>query len=311
MRSLVRHLQIDPCDGSFGFETEGMRLPQRAKGASEPRYELIDRRTRVRADLLEPQSNIAALAATEIIPRLALLHCELPGGGKAVAVRSAAERISNFAQLVLRPDSLLAEHLVSGLIARGLSMEQLFLDLYEPVARRLGHMWDNDECDFVDVTRGMGRLQRLVATMECKFGAPALARRSILMSTMPGEQQHSFGIAIVEKLLETWGWRVRCERPASLDQILDILENNWIAVVGLSVSRTNGLETLAWSISQIRRHSRNSAIGIMVGGPALYDHPEFAATVGADATARNASLAVLAAEKLFSLETRRRKTIHR
>ena len=52
-------------------------------------------------------------------------------------------------------------------------------------------------------------------------------------------------------------------------------------------------------------------MGVMVGGPALYDQPELAAIVGADATARNASLAVLAAEKLFNLEARRRGTIRR
>jgi methanogenic corrinoid protein MtbC1 len=285
-----------------------MSLPERAK--KEPKYGLIGRRTFFRSDPLEPQSNIAALVATKIIPRLALLHLEGLKGGKAVVVRFDAEDISNFARAVLRPDSLVADRQVSDLIALGLSKEQVFLDLFEPVARRLGHMWDNDECDLVDVTIGMGRLQRLLSTMES--GAPApLAKRSILMSTMPGEQQHSFGIAIVEKSLEAWGWRVRCERPASIDQIIDIIENNWIAVVGLSVSRTNGLETLARSISQIRRHSRNSAVGIMVGGPSLYDQPELAATIGADATARNASLAVLAAEKLFSREARRRRSIHR
>ena len=287
-----------------------MSLPERAK--KEPKYGLIGRRTFFRSDPLEPQSNIAALVATKIIPRLALLHLEVPKGGKVVVLRSGVEDIANFARAVLRPDSLVAERQVSDLIARGLSLEQVFLDLFEPVARRLGHMWDNDECDFVDVMRGMGCLQRLLATMDLNCGPPALlAERSILMSTMPGEQQHSFGISIVEKLLEAWGWRVRCERPASIDQILDIIENNWISVVGLSVGRTNGLETLARSISKIRRHSRNSAVGIMVGGPALCDQPELAATVGADTTARNASLAVLAAQELFSLQAPRRKPIHR
>jgi methanogenic corrinoid protein MtbC1 len=279
---MVGPFQRDPCDGTFGFETEVMGLPERA--------------------------TIADLVATEITPQLSLLHLEVPRAGEAVVLRSRAEDISIFAQLVLRQDSLGAELQVSDLISSGHSMEQVFLDLFEPTARRLGQMWDNDECDFVDVTRGMGRLQRLLATMVCNSGAPApIGKRSILMSTIPGEQQHSFGIAIVERLLESWGWQVRCERPGSIDQILDIVENNWIAVVGLSASRTNGQETLAQLISKIRGHSQNSAIGVMVGGPALYDQPGLAATVGADATARNASLAVLAAEKLFKLEDRRRK----
>jgi methanogenic corrinoid protein MtbC1 len=272
----------------------------------------MDRKTLAGDRLLESQSSVAAVIGTEILPRLEMLHLEVPGGVEAMVPCTGADDIANFTKLVLIPDSLGAERHVADLIARGFSMEQVFLDLFEPVARLLGQMWDNDDCDFMDVTRGMCCLQRLLGTMECNSGAPALlAKRSILTSTMPGEQQHSFGIAIVEKMLEAWGWRLRRERPTSADQILQILENNWIAVVGLSVSTLKGLETLARLITQIRSHSRNPSIGVMVGGPALYDEPGLAATVGADATARNAALAVLAAEKLFKLEAARHGKIRR
>jgi hypothetical protein len=43
---------------------------------------------------------------------------------------------------------------------RGLFMKTLYMELLEPTARYLGEMWNKDDCDFVDVTIGVGRLQK-------------------------------------------------------------------------------------------------------------------------------------------------------
>ena len=116
--------------------------------------------------------------------------------------------------------------------------ERIFVELFEFAARRLGGLWDNDECDFWDVASGMARLHLLLTTMECDLEARSLSdERSILMSTMPGSR-HSFGVAVVEKLLTSWGWRVEAQRPESMDQILGVVSGHPFAVIGLSMSRT-------------------------------------------------------------------------
>jgi methanogenic corrinoid protein MtbC1 len=65
-----------------------------------------------------------------------------------------------------------------------------------------------------------------------------------------------------------------------------------------SASQLGGL---ADTITKLRAKSLNSAIGIMVGGPAFTENPRLADEVGADATAPNAPAAVLVAQKLFDL----------
>ena len=251
-------------------------------------------------DFSERMGSLAAIISSEIAPRLSLLHATLSTPDGDIAPNFNAEELRRFARLVLDPDASVARRHVTHLREHGLSTEHILVELFEPVARRLGEMWDDDECDLMDVANGMGRLHFLLATMDCDFDARVVAfkERSILMSTMPGSQ-HSFGIAVVEKLLTAWGWQVRSERPRSMDQILDAVRDHPIAVVGLSVSRTDELGSLARAVSRIRRFSKNSAIGVMVGGPALCAKPEMAATVGADATAANGLLAILAAQKLF------------
>jgi methanogenic corrinoid protein MtbC1 len=52
-------------------------------------------------------------------------------------------------------------------------------------------------------------------------------------------------------------------------------------------------------IAELRRHSKNRRIGIMVGGPMFAANPNLAIEIGADATAVNAPAAVIVAQRLF------------
>ena len=183
-------------------------------------------------------------------------------------------------------------------------MEGLFVNLLEPTARHLGRMWDNDECDFVDVTFGVARLQQLLSMFNCSFSVPAfIEKRRVCIMTIAAEK-HSFGVSMVEKFLHAGGWRVHSERGVVLGQIPSLMMTEWFAVAGLTIGSENSVEELAAIIRSIRQHSRNPSIGIMVGGPPFNDDPALAATVGADATAVNAPTAVLLAQKLFDIGAR-------
>ncbi|MFX4404351.1 hypothetical protein ABTA52_18530, partial [Acinetobacter baumannii] len=93
-------------------------------------------------------------------------------------------------------------------------METLFIELLEPTARHLGEMWDNDACDFIGVTLGVARLQKLLAAFNDTHVCDALdMRRTVLMAMTPGDQ-HFFGVTMVERFLEASGWKVQTETAA-------------------------------------------------------------------------------------------------
>ncbi len=180
-------------------------------------------------------------------------------------------------------------------------MEVLFVELLEPAARHLGVMWENDECDFIDVTLGVARLQELLATFNATHELPALnVKRRVLLATTAGEQ-HLFGVAMVEKFLQAGGWAVDVALRASVADVVKRVRYNWYAVAGLTISCASQVDELKSLIAAIRAKSRNAAIGIMVGGPVFADDPRLVSQVGADATAINAPAAVLLAQKLFDI----------
>jgi methanogenic corrinoid protein MtbC1 len=125
------------------------------------------------------------------------------------------------------------------------------------------------------------------------------------MTATAGEQ-HRFGVAMVAKFLQAAGWSVRSEPGATAEALATVVQNEWFAVAGLTLSREAKLDQLATAIKKIRQYSCNPSIGVMVGGPAFAGHPEFAIRVGADAAAVNAPTAVLLAQKLFDLGAAKR-----
>lgn len=259
-----------------------------------------------RHDLGARQFDLARFVSDEIVPRLVRLHTEVIPDAPEVqevieALRPNSSEIDALAHIVLGDNLEAAATYVTMMKDRGLSMETLYVELLEPTARHLGDMWDRDECDFIDVTLGVGRLQKLLAIFNETYALPELGtRRVFLMATAPGNQ-HSFGASMVEKLLSAAGWHVEVEYSGDVSQLVEAVSENWFAVVGLTAGADGQLEALKSAIDQVRLHSKNPLVGVLVGGPMFTQNPQLATAMGADATAPNAPTAVLAAQKLFDM----------
>jgi MerR family transcriptional regulator, light-induced transcriptional regulator len=257
-----------------------------------------------RHDATARQAKLAQIVSSQIIPRLLHLHevvlPQAPTVGALVeALAPESKDISGLADIVIGADLEAAAAYVIVLRDRGLSMETLFIELLEPTARFLGEMWERDECDFIDVTLGVARLQKLLAVFNDTHSLPALnARRHVLMATTPGNQ-HTFGVSMVEKFLLAAGWRVRTELSGTSQDIVDHVQQDWFAVAGLTAGSNGQIPDLISTIADVRRFSKNPNIGIMVGGPMFIENPQLSVEVCADATAVNAPTAVLVAQKLF------------
>jgi methanogenic corrinoid protein MtbC1 len=253
------------------------------------------------AEIARRQARLGDLVLDEIVPRLMRLHSEvIEPINPALGAPSEGE-IVGLARIVMTSDIDAAAAYVLALKARGLDMETLFLELLEPAARRLGEMWERDECSFVDVTIGVARLQNLLAIFNSTNTIPALnEKRSVLLVSTPGEQ-HSFGVAMLDKFLRAGGWTVHVERPKTPADVGAAVASGWFAVAGLSLSSETHLDVMEETIATIRRRSRNRAIGVMVGGSLFNEREGLAAGVGADATAANAPAVVLLAQKLFDI----------
>lgn len=254
-------------------------------------------------------ARLARTIESDVIPRLVQAHrsgAANPQPGSAAP--SQADFDSFLKQIVLGSDGETLA-LIDRLRERGVSVESLYLELFGPIARRLGEMWEDDACDFSTVTVALGRLQRLLRELSPAFGTeiehPANGRRALFVQ--PRDEQHSFGLSMVAEFFRRDGWDVIGGVGGAVASPVTMVRDEWVDVIGFSVGSDARLGWLQETISAVRAASRNSALGVLVGGPPFVARPDLAQQVGADGTARNGKEAPLVAERLMGDSRLRKK----
>jgi methanogenic corrinoid protein MtbC1 len=210
--------------------------------------------------------------------------------------------VEAFAKLVLLPDESLARAYVEAVCASRIPLAIIYVVLLGPTARYLGELWENDLCDFTEVSLGLGRLQRLVHEFSPAHG-PSVGTiangRSILLLPSPGDQ-HSFGLVMLGELFRCAGWDVS-GGPAELSADPETLVHHaWYDIVGFSVGCEANVATVSEAIRTVRKASMNQRVGIMVGGPIFAVHPEYAKRFEADICTNDGRHAPVLAEKFVS-----------
>jgi MerR family transcriptional regulator, light-induced transcriptional regulator len=249
----------------------------------------------------------------EIIPRLMLAHptageCLLPEGSDNPQV-SVAD-VQAFAKLVLAPDENVAHACIETMRSSGISVETIYTDLLAPVARHLGELWEEDLCDFTEVTLGLGRLHQVLRELSPAFNQSNTNASGlrVLLLPAPGEQ-HTFGLVMVSEFFRRAGWDVGGGPwEAGADPVM-MVKSEWFDVVGFSLGNVTQLDALASSIKQVRKSSLNTNICIIVGGPLFLAHPEYVAYVNADAASTDGAQAPTLAKKLVTAQTRNHQAL--
>ena len=257
----------------------------------------------------EPMSNftssISGLVEQEVIPRvIEANHDESLSGD--VAPTSAHDRwrqdAVTFAALAIDADADELLQRLDVMLSAGTEIETILLNILAPAARRLGEMWEQDDCDFVDVTMGLWRLQEVVRELSgrvpSKSGRSEASFRGVF-SAMPGEQ-HNFGTVIVEDIFRRAGWSTDLLLDGQQGALLNAVATAHYDLVGLTVSLDAHTERLPSLVLAIRSVSRNPRLCILLGGRVLMDDPQLALRVGADGTAADAQSAVALADRLVS-----------
>ena len=252
------------------------------------------------------RGQLASVVEAEILPRLMLAHrLRTHPRGPVSSAQPKQEEIQRLCALLLaRTDTDLAAHLLA-LLDAGLTLEGVLVELLAPVARHLGQLWEDDACDFVDVTLALGRLQAatrdLCARLEDDGADPA--GRSILLLPCPGET-HVFCLSLVATIFREAGWDVTTAGVRSDYGPEELVRSEWFDVAGPTLSCDVFLPALADLIRRLRVASRNPRLKVLVGGPYFVRNPAHVRLVGADGTAEDGRLAPLIAESLLEMRSR-------
>jgi len=230
---------------------------------------------------------------SSVIPRLMLAYSRRMGAeGAARGPSFTAADIRQFACLCTANDVAPMLQIIEGALNDGHSLDNIYLELFAPAARELGLMWAEDQLTFMQVTLGSCRLHHAL----CEYSARDPQQsdhngRSIMLAPVPGDQ-HTLGVVIVAEFFRRAGWCVDSPLDCEEQTVLSGIEQEHFDLLGISVSRCDQATKVATLIERARACSRNPALQVLVGGPALAERPELLLQVGADALARDGADAV-------------------
>jgi methanogenic corrinoid protein MtbC1 len=288
MASMNRYDGLTPSD-------EGCIVDSLVKRGSvtEP-MGLVAFRAHVDADYAR---SLTTLIEGEIIPRMMVAHS---GAAPASASVIDLDEIETFAPLVIQieADELFA--IVEAMLARGVPVESILVDLLAPTARMLGDFWETDRCDFMEVTMGLWRLQEVVheITGSMPTGRNFIDEgRRALFAPVPGDQ-HSLGTVMIDDIFRREGWLTDRLCDPQTSELLARAKEEWFDIIGLTVSCDCHIGPLRSIIVALRNVSKNPHVCIMVGGRIFSADPELAIHVGADGTAGDAKSAPRVAGQL-------------
>lgn len=244
---------------------------------------------------------------TEIIPRLMLLHRQdapitrpaLPA--ELLELPHDEEQVAAFTeQLLIGQEQALA--FVRMRAEAGMPVPLICLNLLAPAARLLGEMWNQDRCDFAQVTIALSRLHailRLLATGLPAYSDGAEGGRSAAFAPAPGEQ-HTLGLTMVRDFFRASGWDVSDGCSEQPDDVVALVRERRFDLVGFSIGSERHTDALRTLIGSVRKASTNRRVLVLIGGPLLLERPQLAKSLGADASADDARQAILAAEGLLA-----------
>ncbi|OYY68468.1 B12-binding domain-containing protein [Sphingomonas sp. 28-63-12] len=248
----------------------------------------------------QDDASLSKLVEREIIPRLVASHpIHIKPAARGDSDQITAEEVDGFAPLSLQVEADALLEYVEVILRRGVGIDALLVDLLAPAARRLGEYWEDDRCDFVDVTMGLWRLQEIVHELSARLPIDRQVGpgRRALFSSLMGDQ-HSFGTVVIEELFSREGWLTDRMSEASTPDLLERVAGEWFDLIGLTITCDYHIAPLPSVIATLRNVSRNPRLCVMVGGRIFVEDPDLAVRLGADGTAPDAKVAVQVAVDL-------------
>ena len=246
----------------------------------------------------------------QIIPRLILAHKKTKKNEKIKQNKPEKQSktgfletnsVERFTKFLSENDVEVCKAYVETLIEEGVSIEDIYLKLITPSARKLGYFWEEDIADFTVVTLAIWKIQQVLYQFSDKFLYEKEfigSRSKVLLIPAPGSQ-HTLGLFILGEFFRKNGWHVHGEPSISEKDTLNLIKQNHFDIIGISIGANDFKEAAKKLIKKIRQTPQAKFLKIIVGGPATIDKPHFYNDVFADAQSKDANNAVIIANRLI------------
>ncbi|WP_396433663.1 B12-binding domain-containing protein [Limnohabitans sp.] len=275
-------LHFNPLKSSVsGLLTLMSSLGQRLNATSTQRN-----RADAAYDQDECKRSLNEVIESQIIPRLVQAH-RVTSDATDPSTQGPGitpKQLATFVALSKSSQSSETTQFIDELLHQGITTDRIFLELIAPAARQLGQMWEQDLCDFTEVTCGLVRMHEITHRLGFEYqNGPQVGGdvQRIMLASAPGSQ-HFLGMTIVSDFFRKAGWDVVIEISVSEKELVHAVNNEWFDVIGISCATEAQLKNLPSLIRALKAASGNPEPGVLLGGPIFTVQQHDARSLGAD-----------------------------
>jgi MerR family transcriptional regulator, light-induced transcriptional regulator len=191
-----------------------------------------------------------------------------------------------------------ASRLVLSAVESGTSVKSVYLDVFQPVLRRIGGLWQTNELSVAQEHYCTAATQLLMGRLYPHFRLAPRNEKTVVVACVRGEL-HDVGARMVADIFEMEGWD-SCFLGADTPSpgILATVAGQPTDILAVSVTSTSNIEAARALICDVRRSQSAGKLGILLGGRPFLVAPNLWKTIGADAFATDAEQAPAAAARL-------------
>lgn len=203
-----------------------------------------------------------------------------------------------FLARLLEGDRRSADAYVQDLVGRGMAIERVYLEVFQPSQEELGRLWLAGRIGVDKEHFCTAATQTIMSSFYPRlFSGPRSGRK--LVAAGAGNELHEMGIRMVTDLFELHGWDTYyLGTNAPPESITASVRRNRATLLLLSTTMIMNLSALERTIELVRAENFGYHLTVIVGGSPFNRAPELWRTVGADGYAPDAGSAVAKAEEL-------------
>lgn len=191
-----------------------------------------------------------------------------------------------------------AGELVLDAVRTGVPVRDVYLDVFQPVQREVGRLWQTGEISVAGEHYCTAATQLIMSRLYPWVFSGVRDQGTLVAAAAPGEL-HELGVRMVADFFEMAGWDTTylgANVPSS--SVVELVGDRRPDVLALSATLWERVDAVADVIRGVRASRDLDRVAILVGGYPFNADPELSGRLGADGWGADAEAAVAEATRL-------------
>lgn len=208
--------------------------------------------------------------------------------------------LQDYLKAMLAGDRQGASTMILDAVARGVSVKEIYLKVFQPCQWEIGRLWQMNQISMAQEHYCTAATQLIMSQLYPHMFGVERVGKTLVATSIAGDL-HEIGVRMVVDIFELNGWDtyyLGSNTPAA--SIIESICQEGANVLAISVTLTLYLGAVQDLIQRVRADPRCAAVKIVVGGYPFNLVPNLWQQIGADGCAQDAAQAVELGNRLLT-----------